>query len=215
MIRRQIKRRQQLLRRGNTETDEPLETGDFWWRCICASAIAATTSCSFQPASVEAQVGVTVCSCAPSVYSFILNLTAICNETSVSGLGVERTECISEGTGADANSVTDFVPVAVSNVEIIELDETLLPLSFYSDDGDFRSGDVIEYTSIVDNQIVDESRIPRGLQLNFMGRNSLEQSIGNVVTIVFNNDCGAFPVLQEGDTLGWAIFVSLLMSRCL
>ena len=50
--------------------------------------------------------------------------------------------------------------------------------------------------------------VPRSLQLNIVGVNQLNQTIINVVIITFTNNCGAYPVLSNGQVDGWVIFVS-------
>jgi hypothetical protein len=49
---------------------------------------------------------------------------------------------------------------------------------------------------------------PGGLQLNINGRNALDEFITNVWVIFFNNECGLFSVIAEGDQIGWTKFVS-------
>lgn len=167
------------------------------------------------PAS--AQIGVELCACFPSVYTFILNFDQACNETSIPGAGIDRTDCFVSastppGSGGDP---TDEVPVAVSNVDILELGQNLRVIASTRVTGDFRSGDDFSYASVLSTPegvaMAEEQGIfPGGLQLNIQGRNALDEFITNVWVIVFSNDCGLFPVIEEGDQIGWTTFVSVV-----
>jgi hypothetical protein len=61
-------------------------------------------------AVVHAQVGVTLCACSPATYTFQLNFDFTCNDTSISGAGLNRTECFVSPFGFNPENVTDFVP---------------------------------------------------------------------------------------------------------
>jgi hypothetical protein len=70
------------------------------------------------------------------------------------------------------------------------------------------------YSSVVStpqgvDMVTERGVFPGGLQLNINGRNALGEFITNVWVIVFNNECGIFPVISEGDQIGWTKFVSV------
>jgi hypothetical protein len=56
--------------------------------------------------------------------------------------------------------------------------------------------------------MLNASSIPRGFQLSITGRNALEQAIVNNWVVLYDNDCGIFPVVTEGMVAGWTVFVS-------
>lgn len=60
--------------------------------------------------SANSQVGVTLCACSPATYTFQLNFAFTCNDTSISGAGLNRTECFVSPFGFDPENITDFVP---------------------------------------------------------------------------------------------------------
>jgi hypothetical protein len=177
-----------------------------WYFCILAGVL-------FKPAS--AQVGVEICACFPSVYTFVFQFGQLCADTNIPGAGINATVCFV----APAESIPTFedeVPVAVSSVDILELGLDLTPIASTQVTGDFRSGDSFTYASVVSTpegvDMVNELGVfPGGLQLNINGRNALDEFITNVWVIFFNNECGLFPVISEGDQIGWTKFVSFAL----
>jgi hypothetical protein len=67
-----------------------------------------------------------------------------------------------------------------------------------------------QYTSITatETDMLNSSSIPRGFQLSLTGRNAIEQNIVNNWVVLYDNDCGIFPVVTEGMVAGWTVFVS-------
>jgi hypothetical protein len=163
---------------------------------------------------VSAQVGVELCACFPSVYTFVLEFDQLCEETSIPGAGVDQTSC--SVTPADASAeFSDEVPVAVSSIDVLELGLNLGVIATTQVTGSFRSGDSFTYSSVVStpegiDMVTERGVFPGGLQLNINGRNALDEFITNVWVIVFTNDCGIFPVISEGDQIGWTKFVSVV-----
>jgi hypothetical protein len=78
-------------------------------RLVVAGAILLLTVAN-PSAVVHAQVGVTLCACSPATYTFQLNFDFTCNDTSISGAGLNRTECFVSPFGFNPENVTDFVP---------------------------------------------------------------------------------------------------------
>jgi hypothetical protein len=58
------------------------------------------------------------------------------------------------------------------------------------------------------DSIEDPNMIPKGLQITLAGRNAEEQDLVDFWLIIFDNECGVFPVVLEGQQIGWTIFVS-------
>jgi hypothetical protein len=164
--------------------------------------------------SVSAQGGVELCACFPSVYTFIFQFGQVCAETSIPGAGVSSTVCFVSPAESSA-TFEDEVPVAVSSIDVLELGQDLTPIASTQVTGDFRSGDSFTYASVVSTpegvDMVNELGVfPGGLQLNINGRNALDEFITNVWVIFFNNECGLFSVIAEGDQIGWTKFVSFV-----
>jgi hypothetical protein len=74
-----------------------------WWCCLLI--LAALVVYSGIP-GIAAQVGVTLCACSPATYTFQLNFTYICNETTIEGAGLNNTECFVSPFGFDPENVT-------------------------------------------------------------------------------------------------------------
>jgi hypothetical protein len=156
-------------------------------------------------------IGVDICACSPSVYTFQLNFSLTCAmETVKDNPGVADAECRVSGVRPGVN-VTDAIPVKVSTVEILELnaDDKVIQSGFY--DQGYFDGATISYTSITGrpnalNLTVDQ--VPRGLQINIIGQNANEEDILNYWIVLFTNQCNAFPVFEIGDMIGWTVIVS-------
>ena len=108
---------------------------------------------------------------------------------------------------------TDLIPVQIQSITILEMDQNFLPIAQESigDGTIYLDGDKFQYTSIAavpDDIIVDSQYVPSAIQLTIFGMNQFHNPITNVVLINFTNDCGTFPVLVEGQSAGWAVFVS-------
>lgn len=160
----------------------------------------------------HAQIGVTVCACQPASYTFQFNFSDVCGTSDVMGPGVVDSSCTVGGTAGTEGNVTNLKPVFVSSVQILELDQFQAPLAFASYNDGYVNGDTITYTSVagttagVNNLTL--STIPKGLQLNIQGINSEDQGIVNFWIILFDNNCGLFPVLKAGEHIGWTGLVS-------
>jgi hypothetical protein len=158
------------------------------------------------------QIGVSICACQPSVYTFTFNFSAVCNIGTVDGPGVRGSDCFARGVGTNSANTTDTVPVQVTTVSVLELDRSQRIIAQTSYVQGYRNGDTFMYTSITGTPesvaTLTSDTVPAGLQVNIVGINQLEQPITNVWIILFDNNCGIFPVLKIGDQIGWTILVS-------
>jgi hypothetical protein len=163
------------------------------------------------------QVGVSICACQPGIYTFQLNFTALCVDSTVRGNpGVVGADCFQRGVGVDAASINDTVPIQINTIQILELDADQSPLAQTPYDNTYQNGDTFVYTSplLASQQDIDAltpDTVPRGLQMNLQGINQEEQPITNVWIILFNNNCSFYPVLNIGDNIGWTTLVSHLL----
>jgi hypothetical protein len=87
------------------------------------------------------QIGVDICACQPSVYEFTFDFLNTCDDFNVTGPGIVDDTCFVD-FASDLN-VTDEVPVAVIQVEILELGQTFKVVAQTQIVGDFRSGDIL------------------------------------------------------------------------
>lgn len=157
--------------------------------------------------AVSAQtVGVDICACQPATYEFVLDFGLTCANKTVAGPGINASEC---RITTDRNlNVTDQVPVSVSKVQVLELNQDLDIITTSQYEEEFADGDKFTYTSVIaSNNITRPQDVPRALQMTITGRNQEEQDLVNFWIIIFDNSCGIYPVVLEGEQIGWTIFV--------
>jgi hypothetical protein len=93
------------------------------------------------PDTKAQQIGVDICACQPSVYEFTFDFLNTCDDFNVTGPGISDNACFVD-FAADLN-VTDEVPVAVTRIEILELDQILQVVAQTQIVGNFRTGDIL------------------------------------------------------------------------
>jgi hypothetical protein len=165
---------------------------------------------SFVPLS-HAQVGVSVCACQPSVYTFQFHFDYNCSNSDIKGAGIVDSNCFVQGLLQNNTGIQDFVPIRISAVDIIELNQQLRPINsaFYKDG--YINNETIRFVSIAGqpsqagNMTVDN--VPKALQLSIVGQNRNEEDITNVWIILFDNKCGYFNPLTTGQQIGWTKLV--------
>jgi hypothetical protein len=164
---------------------------------------------------VGAQIGIDQCACFPSIYTFVLDLGQTCDDTSLPSSGIESTTCsvLPSEPGAVLSSL---IPVSVSEITVLELGQNLGTILTEQIPGDtFTTGTTFLYfsSSVGSQEGLDTSiasgTFPRGLELQLRGRNLFNEIIDNRFTIVFRNECDIFPVVEEGDQIGWVTFAAL------
>lgn len=102
--------------------------------------------------------------------------------------------------------------MAINAVDILELDQQLTPYTLTPIREDFRDLNEFKYTSITaTDPNLTSAMIPGGLQMNIIGVNSVDEPIQNVWIIVFNNDCGIFPIYTVGEQIGWTLMTNLTL----
>jgi len=157
----------------------------------------------------EPQIGVDICFCAPASYEFTLDFSLFCPPVNITqGDAVASTTCFVQPKFIEA--VSDLIPVAVSRIIILELNQQQSTVSREEIVSSLGDGGTFQYTSLValPGEVVDVTRLPRAIQLNIDGVNSLDEAITNIVTVTFTNNCGRYPVFFEGQSAGWVRFVS-------
>jgi hypothetical protein len=161
-------------------------------------------------ASANAQeIGVGICSCAPSTYEFTLDFSLFCPPINITtGDAVLAINCLVSPPFGDP-TVVDLIPTEVQSIDVFEQDQNLRIFNQENIVGSFGDGDTFRYTSIaaLPGEIIERD-LPRAIQLNIMGVNQFDEPITNFFIISFTNSCGGFPVLFEGQSAGWTRFVS-------
>jgi hypothetical protein len=160
--------------------------------------------------AVEAQsIGVDVCGCSPRTFSFVLDFSLSCPPTNItSGAGVAAVSCLISPFGA---STEDLRPLVVESISVLELDQSNNVLVEERIDGKLLDGEEFSYTSVLNNDeiMTGSEQIPRALQMTINGRNLEGVILLHVFIITYSNECGVIPVVQDGHSAGWVIFVSL------
>ena len=154
-------------------------------------------------------IGVDICACSPSQFEFVFDFSLTCPPVNITtGDAVSATSCLISPFGNP--EVQDLIPVSVQTIDILELGQDLRVLVQENIAGNFGDGDSFQYTSIaaIPAEINSSVDIPRAIQLNIVGVNRLDEPIINVYIITYTNNCGAYPVLQEGQSAGWTVMVS-------
>eukprot|EP00536_Pseudo-nitzschia_multiseries_P012672 jgi/Psemu1/209400/e_gw1.498.7.1 len=186
-------------------------------RITWALAVALFTTFLSLPGAetraLQQEIGTEICYCAPNAYEFTLDFALTCPPVNITlGDAVAATTCMVSPFGNP--EVADLVPVSVSSIDILELNQNLQVMvqENIEPKESFSDGDTFSYVSYaaIPGQIVNPEDLPRAIQLNIVGVNKLGEEIINVYLITFTNACGAYPVLYEGQFAGWTRFVSLL-----
>jgi hypothetical protein len=104
----------------------------------------------------------------------------------------------------------DVTPVVIYSIQFLEVDTSFNVInqdSAYVRGIDFVSGDVFNYTSV---SATRRGVVPGGMNMVLRGVNAAGDPVRNVFTITYTNECGV-PTFQEGDAIGWVVFVSSVL----
>jgi len=175
-----------------------------------SSVALVLVSCLLGTTVVEPQqVGVDICACQPATYEFVFDFDLTCDDSNVGGPGINASACVLN-TDQDRN-VTDFTPVIVTRILILELNQNFEVIAQTPIVDGFTNGQVFRYTSVIagETSSIAPEDIPKGLQLSMAGRNGDEEDLVNFWLILYDNNCGVFPVVLEGQRIGWTIFGGL------
>jgi len=149
-----------------------------------------------------------ICGCSSSTYTFVLDFGLSCATQNITiGSGVSSVSCLISPFGAPT---TNLDPVLIDSISVIELDQFNNVIVEERIKGDFLNGDSFSYSSILNNPdddiTISSRQIPRALQLNLNGKNKEGIMLLNVFVLQFSNECGVYPIIQNGDSVGWSIF---------
>jgi len=153
------------------------------------------------------EIGTEICACSPRSYEFTLDFSLTCPPVNITlGDGIAATSCLVSPFGRP--NVADLVPISVRSIDVLELGQNLRVVAQTDINDVFLDGDSFTYTSVVadPDSIEEAQQIPRALQINMVGTNEEGGEIINVFIVTFSNECGSYPLFEEGESAGWARF---------
>jgi len=156
---------------------------------------------------------VDVCVCSPMNYQWSIDLNATCDSTSIMKGAVTGIRDFYCNIYPKIPTVTDLVPVIVTEVSLYELSTTLGTIKT----GRYRNsvlnnGDLISFKSSAEALSLTPDRIPGGLFMRITSQNSAGEVILNDWILDYTNNCETEPFEGLGkDRIGWAVFVSDIM----
>jgi hypothetical protein len=149
-------------------------------------------------------LGQDICACSPGSYEITFDFSLVCPPTNVTiGDGIEDTSCLSTPFGAPASA--NLVPVSVESIVILETGGNAQVIFQDEVFGPFVDGDTFTYKT---NFIAGAMDVPKGIQFNTNALNQAGQSILNILSITYTNDCNIYPVIDANQSAGWFVFVS-------
>ena len=171
------------------------------------------------PRSTVAQViGEDLCACQPAEIELILQLDRTCDENDITEEtpGISDTACIISSRTPSDVEVSDFVPVTVEEILVLELDQNQEVVSQTLLNKGYVNGETVSFTSIVaeEPESINPVSLPSGLTVTITGTNTDGQPLLNTWAIRYDNDCTIYPVLTTGQQIGWAQFVSTFRLIC-
>lgn len=149
-----------------------------------------------------------LCACSPSAYVLTFDFSLECEPINVDFENGGIADAVCLVTGFDNINVTDLVPVAISSIQFIEIGQDGGPVNVDQISRDFGDGNSFEFTSISATPGV---QAPRAFQVRALGRNAAAEPLVLQWAITYTNNCGVFPVLEEGNNVGWTMFVSFCL----
>jgi hypothetical protein len=152
--------------------------------------------------------GTDSCTCSPTDYTFTLNLNGKCDDSNVvPSDAIGRVRCIVSDD--QFQPIDDDIPTVITQIDVLEFGLNLTLLSETSFPGRFNDGDMFDFTSITGTPNYDGTNVPQIFQLSLNGLNANGEMVRNNLGVVYTNACGVEPIFNEGDDLGWLIFVSI------
>ncbi len=161
-----------------------------------------------------------LCSCAPLIYKWKLDFSQTCNYNTVGNpngpigtnigpnQGAEFASCslFSEAGGFGDESVS-MIPVSIIGYQLIELGQNLQRIKVAREHGGdfvpFADGEILTFDS---HYLIDESEMPRGFIIFLFAKNMDGIQIELQAMVRYSNLCD-IPPFQEGDSLGWIVFL--------
>jgi len=159
-------------------------------------------------ATTPLEVGVDICFCQPSVYVFTLDFGLECDDRDLVNNSNGVAEAICSVLDVNATIPADPFPVSVSKFLVTELNENLDPFSDQLVEGNYVNGDQIDFVSAIQTGLPQNATEVRGLLMQITGVNAAGEEITNSWALIYNNNCQDYPVLVNGNQIGWTVLVS-------
>jgi len=151
-----------------------------------------------------AAIGADVCACAPSQYTFTLNLSKTCDDVNFDqGPGVSQLECAPSAE----NSSSDMIPVSIASIEFEEVTSGE-DSAFQRRTGFFGDGSIVSFDSYVQTaELSRQDDVPGIVKITLNGRNEAGQAVTQSVSIRFDERSCGISAIMDGDSIGWIEFV--------
>jgi hypothetical protein len=164
-----------------------------------------------------------ICSCTPLVYKWKVDFSQTCDYNTVGnpsgpigtiigpGQGAEFATCglyAETGFGGEVDESTSMVPVSIIGYQFIELGQNLQRIKEVASEHDenfvpFADGEILTFDS---QFLIDDSEIPRGFIVFLFAKNVDGIQIELQWMVRYSNLC-EIPPFEDGDSLGWMVFV--------
>jgi len=155
----------------------------------------------------DVTIGEDVCACQPSTYRFKLDFSRSCVDNSMLSGGAVNLCC--EDPKAPYEQIN-----AVVFVEYDE-DYSLIESSKIAINGEFKSGDVVEFNSVTAGNTTALKRLPKFWEVYFDGVDAEGKRVGGLWAIRWDLEVCDVEVISGGEHLGIMEFVSHSVYVCL
>lgn len=163
-------------------------------------------------ADSSAQIN-SICSCSPSTFEFTFDFSLLCpDDLLLQSGGIRKSTC--NVTPKSDRNITDTIPVAVTNIQILELDREAIILNQTDILGEFYSGDSFSYQSLTANGVLTEADIPGYMQVSVTALNVDGKDILMFWLAQYTNNCSFYPVFPLNGTTAWTFLVSVRLDAC-
>lgn len=137
------------------------------------------------------------------------NFSGVCEDLNVAGPGLAQAATCSISPFS-SGSVRSLVPTRLTNINIIELGQSLQFITQFNDNVNFVNGDTFRFSSFAANPSqVSQDTIPRSLEVTIVADNAFNEQIFMAWIINYSGNCDAFPVFDSpGQNIGWTTLVS-------
>ena len=160
--------------------------------------------------AVEAEQQAVACSCAPTGFTFRLDLNRTCADNSIligKTHGVDNSFCRTYDVQAQSSAV-----VQLSSILILELDSSLQVIKQHFRDGlELRDGETLEYWSIVATQegapVSTDDNTVAAIQMALTGETADGTEVESQFIFTYTNLCST-DVFRVGDAMSWLVVVS-------
>jgi len=143
------------------------------------------------------------CSCTPLKFRWNLNFTNPCPTANIApNRGVKAPFCDIDVDVSTTRNVVDSIPVVVTSYLLVELDAGSAGSIERNNNASLKDGHAIEFVSAT---MANQHYISRGLFIEIVGRNALDEKVELSISIDFTNICEQPPFLF-GDSIGWITY---------